>query len=104
MPEYYLEYQLDKGSIHNWLVAGPYATPVLDLDQFQGPDYKLHIAQHYYHKLSEIHEQPIERGTFQVGDQELTWRYFRCADDHLVDVSAFYRPYYPVFSAGHDSQ
>jgi hypothetical protein len=27
MPERYLEYQLYKGFIHNWLVAGPHATP-----------------------------------------------------------------------------
>ena len=90
MVEHYLEYKLQSGYLHNWLIAGPAETPVEDLDRFPGKDFKTQIAQHYYHKLSEIHEQPVERGTFQVGDQELTWQYFRCADDHLVDVSAFY--------------
>ena len=90
MSEHYLEYQLERGFIHNWLVAGPYATEVVDLDRFAGVDYKLQIAQHHYHRLSEILEQPVERDTFQIGDTELTWCYYRCLDDHFVDVSVFH--------------
>jgi len=90
MPEHYLEYQLNKGFIHNWLVAGPHATPVPDLEHFQGQGYKLQIAQHYYRRLSEILEPPVEKGTFQIADQELSWQYHRCLDDHFVDVSVFH--------------
>jgi hypothetical protein len=90
MPEHYLEYQLSKGFVHNWLVAGPHATPVPDLERFQGEDYKLQIAQHYHRRLSEILEPPLEKGTFQIADQALTWEYYCCLDDHFVDVSAFH--------------
>jgi hypothetical protein len=90
MPEHYLEYQLNKGFVHNWLVAGPYATPVLDLERFQGEDYKLQITQHHHRRLSEILEPPVEKGTFQIADQELAWQYYRCLDDHFVDVSVFH--------------
>jgi len=31
-----LDYPLQNGFIHNWLVAGPHATPVSDLERFQG--------------------------------------------------------------------
>ena len=87
---YHLTYSPRHGYVHNWLVAGPYTTAVKDLEQFQGPDFKLQIARQNYRKLSEIHEPPIEKGSFQVGEQELTWRYHRCLDDHFVDLSTFY--------------
>jgi hypothetical protein len=86
----YLTYSLKNGYVHNWLVAGPHATPVEGLEQFQGDDYKLQIARHYHRRLSEIHEPPIEKGTFQVGEEEHAWRYYRCLDDHYVDLSTFY--------------
>ena len=85
-----LEYQLEKGYIHNWLVAGPYTISVPDLDRFQGEDYRLQIARHYHRGISEVHQAPVERGSFQIRDTELTWRYYRCLDDHFVDLSAFY--------------
>ena len=36
MAIYYLEYELEDGYVHNWLVTGPQAIPVTDLDRFQG--------------------------------------------------------------------
>ena len=86
---YYLTYQLENGFIHNWLVAGPHATPVANLEDYQGPDFKLQIAKSYYQRLSEIHEPPLENQKFQVGESEITWTYYRCPDDHLVDKSTF---------------
>ena len=35
----YLGYNLQNGYIHNWLVAGPQAIPVPDLDRFAGDDF-----------------------------------------------------------------
>lgn len=90
MPISYLEYQLQNGYVHNWLVAGPHAAPVADLDRFAGADYKLQIAQHYYQRESGIAQPPAERDTFALGDTTLTWRYARCRDDHFVDLTAFY--------------
>jgi hypothetical protein len=69
-----LEYSLASGYIHNWLVAGPQATPVGDLADF-GPEFA---------------ETPIERGTFELGGDQLSWKYYACLDDHLVDLSTFY--------------
>ncbi len=31
-----------------------------------------------------------ERDSFPLGESKLTWRAYRCLDDHLVDVGAFY--------------
>jgi hypothetical protein len=87
---YYLEYFLEKGFIHNWLVAGPHAMPIADLERYQGPDFKLQIARACYKRLSEVHEPPVDDGTVQVGDAEVAWRYYRCLDDHLVDLSTFH--------------
>jgi len=87
---YYLDYKLENGFIHNWLVAGPHAVPVTDLENYQGSDFKLQIAKSYYRRLSEIHEPPLEDETFQVGEDELKWSYYRCQDDHFVDQSTFY--------------
>ena len=36
MTVYYVSYALRNGFVHNWLVAGPQATPVADLDRFVG--------------------------------------------------------------------
>jgi hypothetical protein len=90
MSTYYLEYPLKKGYVHNWLVAGPHATAVPDLERFRGDDYKLQIAQHYYKRISDINEPPLDRGTFGIGDAELRWEYYGCLDDHLVDLSTFH--------------
>jgi hypothetical protein len=90
MTSSYLEYPLQRGYVNNWLVAGPHAIAVPDLARFAGPDYKSQIARHYYKRISDINEPPVEKASFLVGDDELAWRYYRCLDDHFVDVSSFY--------------
>jgi hypothetical protein len=90
MTEFFLEYKLQEGYIHNWLVAGPLTTSVSDLDRFDADDLRAQVAQHYYRRASEIHSPPIERETFQVGDSVLTWRYQKCLEDHRLDFSGFY--------------
>jgi hypothetical protein len=90
MPISYLEYQLQGGYIHNWLVAGPQAIAVPDLERFEGQDFKFQIARHYYEREPGPAQPPAERDTFSIGDTALTWRYVRCRDDHFVDLTAFY--------------
>ncbi len=90
MSAFYLGYQLQNGYVHNWLVAGPQAIPVTDLERFEGEDFKFQIARHYFEKDSGIIQPPVERETFTVGDMILTWQYVRCLDDHFVDLTAFY--------------
>ena len=96
MPVYYARYELQNGYIHNWLVAGPQATPP-DLERYQGQDWKLQIARHYYEAESGVTEAPVQDEAFlpegppQGGtDAALKWRYTRCDDDHFVDCTAFY--------------
>jgi hypothetical protein len=90
MPVSHLEYELHSGYIDNWLVAGPQAIFVPDLERFEGPDFKLQIARHYHERDSGIAQTPAERDTFAAGDTTLIWRYARCRDDHFVDITAFY--------------
>jgi hypothetical protein len=90
MPVYHVRYELENGFIHNWLVAGPQAIPVPDLNHFQGEDWKLRIARHYYETDSAVTQPPVENESFEVGDAKLSWDYNRCDDDHFVDCTAFY--------------
>ncbi len=91
MSTYYLNYPLQDGYIHNWVVAGPLATPVADLDRFQD-DTKIQIAQYYYTADPELDLQitPRETDEFQVNDAKLQWLYTACLDDHFVNVTNFY--------------
>jgi hypothetical protein len=90
MSVYHVRYELENGFIHNWLVAGPQAVPVLDLDHFRGDDWKLQVARRYYEPDSAVTESPVENQPFRVGDAKLDWNYNRCDDDHFVDCTAFY--------------
>jgi hypothetical protein len=90
MTVHYARYELEKGFIHNWIVAGPLAMPVLDLDQYRGNDYKLQIARHYYDANLGLPQAPVEAETIQLGETNLMWNYFHCDDDHFVDCTAFY--------------
>ncbi len=90
MPENYLEYPLHQGYIHNWLVAGPQAIYVEDLERFTGPEYKLQIARHYHQSDSGITDRPAELAPLKVGDFEGRWEYVHTQDDHFVDLTAFY--------------
>jgi len=90
MSVHYARYQLKGGYIHNWLVAGPQATPVPDLERFVGEDFKFQIARHYYDDSSGIEQLPVEFEKLMVDGTELRWNYVRCRDDHFVDLTSFY--------------
>ncbi len=86
----YLEYAIESGYVHNWLVAGPQAILVTDLERYTGEDYKTQIARHYYEPESGITQMPAETETLKLGEFQAPWEYVRCRDDHFVDVTAFY--------------
>jgi len=86
----YLDYALENGYVHNWLVAGPQATRVDDLERYTGADHKMQITQHYYERESCIAQMPAETETLRIGDFEADWEYVRCRDDHFVDLSVFH--------------
>ena len=89
----YVYYDLHKGFIDNWLVAGPQLIPVKDAKQIPGhDDIRLQIARHFYEKGSGIRKQPVERGpvsegVFKIGEYEGSWLYYPCREDHYVDSS-----------------
>ncbi len=100
----HVRYPLHNGFIHNWLVAGPQAIPVADLDRFTGENIHLDIAHCYYEAESGIAGQPVEPAKVEDGQFTLAgtaypysgqWRYLRCREDHLVDFSTFHHtPHY----------
>lgn len=90
MTEFFLQYPLQDGYIHNWLVAGPLATPVPEVHE------QTENTQPHAPRALEIHEPPIERGTFQIGSSKLEWRYERCLEDHDLDLSAIYHACYEL--------
>jgi hypothetical protein len=91
MADAYLEYPLEKGYIHNWLVLGPQATHVADLERYPGSDFKVKIAQAYYPGTQlDFIELPAEQAAIKLGDFEGTWKYVHTRSDHFVDLSIFY--------------
>ena len=68
-----IEYALAEGFIHNWEVAGPLWTPEPLGRSPEPPD-----------------QAPVELTDFVVEDQPVTWAYYRCSQDHLIDLSAQY--------------
>ena len=90
MSVHYAAYNLENGYIHNWIVAGPQAIPVADLERFEGEDFNSQITRHYYEEGPGISEPPVDWTKFTVDDTELRWTYYRCRDDHFVDLTAFY--------------
>lgn len=94
MPISHVRYPLHDGFIHNWLVVGPQAIEIENLEHFTGEDFRLQILRRYYEAESGIIEPPVEPGALtdgvvQIGDFKENWRYVRCPDDHFVDLSLF---------------
>ena len=88
----YLVYPLKDGYIHNWLVAGPKATPIPGLDRVKQDEnsYQLQISQQYFRAIAAedtLSEPPVDQGIFEIEGEELTWNYVRCQEDHFIDVS-----------------
>jgi hypothetical protein len=89
MAVFRLEYPLVDGYVDNWLVAGPQAEAVTDVERYEEEDdIGLAVARAYYQRVSDVDEAPIEQGRFQAGDKEHRWQYYRCQEDHCVDLSS----------------
>jgi hypothetical protein len=95
-PPTWLSYPLEQGFIQDWLMVGPLATAVEELGS--GPDFKLQIARRLYQPSPGFEQPPLERQPLQPGDKKLTWRVWRCDDDHFVDLSAFYHTCHHLLS------
>jgi hypothetical protein len=89
----YLNYPLNHGYIHHWLVAGPLALPVSDLDAYPAEDYEKSVLQKYSQSDLEVTIPPVDLGVLGAISNAypfLYWRYYRCLEDHLVDFSSEY--------------
>lgn len=88
----WLEYSLVGGFVHDWLVAGPLASPILNLDDFPGVDFKAQIARQHYQAETGLSDPPAELQKFApFGDEsELTWKVYRIKEDHFVNRSVFH--------------
>jgi hypothetical protein len=87
MPVSLNRYELQNSFIHNWLVAGP-VTEALP-QPFADP---AEWMRRQYSQDPQIIGKPVERGPlteglFKVGNVEGAWNYFRCKEDHFVDLS-----------------
>ena len=84
-----LEYQLQNGFVHNWLVAGPLLRAVtVSGSPMDEKDRKAQIVRELEDHTPGYTEMPVDRKSFDYAGEPLVWRYFRCSEDHMVDVSA----------------
>ncbi len=90
----YLEYELQNGYIHNWLVIGPLETPVQGAEDGNEHHRKVQIAQERENTNLAIQDPPVDRAYATLEDTELRWRYVRCLDDHFVDLSTFHHEWH----------
>src|SRR5512143_3598897 len=74
-----LTYRLSDRYIHNWLVAGPLVLPEASSDQYVADDFS-------------VTETPVDLGPLgpvTASHPLMTWRYYRCPDDHFIDFTTF---------------
>ncbi len=88
--DYFIAAHLKQGYIDTWLVAGPHVVQVANLERYTGADYKTQLFGDLYDSASGIAETPIEFTELTVGQATQRWQYYRCRDDHFVDLSGFY--------------
>ncbi len=84
----YLRYDLDRGYIHNWLVAGPQRIGLdsRDVDAGKSDTATSDVT------ATGLTETPVEwprfaRHRVTIGDYEGAWVYLRTQEDHFVDLS-----------------
>lgn len=94
MTEWFLRYKPQEGYLHNWLVAGPQQFPIHDIVGAAKLDRQT-LAAHFGQFDATIQDAPCELAKFTLPGQagaavQFTWRYRRCAEDHLVDLAEPY--------------
>jgi len=85
-----LIYDLQDGWVDNWLLAGPQLIPIADASYKWVPALRPPIMLQF-HRDEPLVEAPfVEGANFKVEDANLSWRYYSCQDDHLVDLADWY--------------
>jgi hypothetical protein len=89
-----LSYTLSSGFIHNWLVAGPELIPVEKLSSLPQDNLELAILRNHYAADPGVTEIPVDLGPLKTTDENTTpllWHYYRCTDDHFIDLTSTYK-------------
>lgn len=86
----YLPYPLANGYVHNWLVVGPQAIVIPDAEYKFNPPLRPPVVAKFRQADSQISRSPVEGDSFAVDGTMLQWRYYACADDHLIDLTGFH--------------
>ena len=91
----YAMYNLQDGYLNNWLAAGPQAISLRELSNSDWPDDSVKIITRLLEVKSNITNSAVERGPLNEGNFELDgyhgqWEYYKCGEDHLVDLSTSY--------------
>jgi hypothetical protein len=84
----YLDYQLQDGYIHNWLVTGPLLSPIASSDHLDKAQlFKQFTDQGY--PLIDTGESslPADQSPAEIGEYKSSWLYTRCHIDHYVSLS-----------------
>ncbi len=84
MTKAYLQYALHDGFVHNWLVLGPRVAP---LDGGCTPSALLGTTADPVIEAEAVEPAAADDGKVAFDGFEGNWRYYRCAEDHFVDLS-----------------
>ncbi len=89
MPVLFNTFKLQDGFIHNWLTAGPVA------ETAGRPGNLQEWVKSKYSNRPQIEGRPVEQGPlteglYRVEGRQGAWEYYRCREDHLVDLSVEY--------------
>lgn len=85
-----LIYDLQDGWVDNWLLAGPQLTPIPNASYKWDQKLIPPVMKQFHKDEPQVSAPFIEKATFKVDDSALSWRYYACQDDHLVDLAAWY--------------
>ncbi len=91
----YVKYGLPDGFLMNWLTAGPQTMSLQDLSKSEESTDKQIIFSQLLEVNpgifnSAVERGPLHEGTFTLDGYQGAWNYYRCREDHLVDLSAAY--------------
>lgn len=84
-----VQYPLQQGFVHHWLLAGPQTIRVDSSTGFLNPEEMQETAAKIYTPDLGIDPLPVERGQltdgiFSIGDYQGSWNYFCCQEDHII--------------------
>ncbi len=101
IPSGHLDLAPVDGFIHDWLIAGPLATPAGDLADYRGTDIRHALLRNRRQVDAGMAGPPAERAEFEVAVDDgqtvrLRWVAQQAQEDHIIDLSGFHAEYHRV--------